>query len=52
MVSESPHKPFKSGISVSYSLMVLLEVKPIGFQSQMFWWLIFLVQFPGLGYLM
>ena len=46
VVSESAHKPFKCGISVSYSLMVLLDVNSIDFQSQMYWGLICLVQFP------
>lgn len=31
------HMPFKSGVLVSYSLLGLLEISPLGFQSQMFW---------------
>ena len=36
--------PFKSGISISYSLLALLNVSPTDLQSQMFWGLVFLVQ--------
>ena len=36
-------------VSISYSPPALLNISPGGFQSQMFWGLIFLVQGPGLG---
>lgn len=38
-LSESVHKPFK--FSISYGLVVLLEISPIGFQGQMLWGLLF-----------
>lgn len=39
---------FKSGFSILYSPMVLLEVSPAGFQGQRLWGLVHLVQFPRL----
>ena len=33
--------PFKSGVSVPYSHLALPNVKPTGFQSQVFWGLVF-----------
>ena len=38
------HAPFKSRVSVSYSPVALLNISPAGFQSQVFWGLIFLLQ--------
>lgn len=38
--SISSHEPFKSRISDPYSPMVLLDLSPAGFQSQMFWGLV------------
>lgn len=35
--SISSHEPFKSRISDPHSPMVLLDLSPVGFQSQMFW---------------
>ena len=35
--------------SVSYSSLALLDISPAGFQSQMFWGLIFLMQEPWAG---
>lgn len=48
-VSEFPHWPFKSGISILYSSMILLVLFPIDFQNQMFWVLSFWCQPSGLG---
>jgi len=43
--SESAYEAFKSRISLfPYSLMALLDVSPVGFQSHTFWGLISLVQ--------
>lgn len=42
-------EPFKSGVSVSYSLLSLLDISPIVFQSQLFWGFIFPAQFPRVG---
>ena len=47
--SEFLHIPFKSGVSVSYSLSAVMDVNPNGFQSQMLWELIFPVQIPWPG---
>ena len=43
------HVPFKSGVSVSYSPSALPKMSPTGFQSQMFWGLISLMQDPQVG---
>lgn len=45
-------EPFNSRISLSYSHIVFLDVKPIVFQSQPSWGFVSLVQFPGMRYLM
>lgn len=45
-------EPFKSGISVPYSPWILLDVSPIGFQSQMFERLVSQVQVSRVGVLM
>lgn len=45
-------EPFKSGVSVSYSLLSLLDISPIVFQSQLFWGSSFQRSSQGLGYLM
>ena len=42
-VSESAGEPFKDGNS---GTMILLHISPIGFQSQMFWGFVSLVQVP------
>lgn len=47
--SVSVHQPFKNRVSISYSPMVVLEVSPIGFQCQVLWGFVSLVQLPGLG---
>ena len=47
--SEPVHEPFKSEVTVSYSPLVLLDIRPIGFQSQIFGGLIFPVQVPRVG---
>ena len=39
-VGESACKPIKSGISIPYSPLVLLDISPVDLQSQMFWGLI------------
>lgn len=44
IASEFVPVPFKRGISISFSLLALLELSPTHFQSQMLWGLIFLVQ--------
>lgn len=44
--NEYVQEPFESRVSVSYSPLVLLDVSATGFQSQMFWELVFLVQIP------
>ena len=36
-LSQSACEPFKGGNSIPYSPMILLDISPIGFQSQMFW---------------
>ena len=41
--------PFKSGVSISHSLLPLWKVSPAGFQRQIFWGLIFLVLDPWAG---
>ena len=41
--------PFKSGVSISHSPLPLWKVSPAGFQSQIFWGLIFLVLDPWAG---
>ena len=41
--------PFKSGVSISHSLLALLKVSPTGLQSQTFWGLVFSVQDPRAG---
>ena len=49
-ICEIGRVPFKSRVSVSCSPPVaLLNLSPTGFQSQMFWGLIFLVQEPWAG---
>lgn len=40
-LSEPAHKPFKRRFSIPYGSVVLLEVSPIGFPSQMLWGLLF-----------
>lgn len=45
-VDEFVHEPLKSKISTPYSLMVLLNLSLIGFQSQTFQELFALVQIP------
>ena len=47
--SGSSSEPFKSGLSISYSLLVLLDISPIAFQCQMFWGPISLMQMPRVG---
>ena len=39
-VGESACKPIKSGISIPYSPLVLLDISTVDLQSQMFWGLI------------
>lgn len=46
-LSESVHKPFK--FSISYGLVVLLEISPIGFQGQMLCRLLFPLYVPRAG---
>ena len=41
--------PFKSGVSVSHSLLALPEVSPSGLKRKVFWELVFLEQDPQLG---
>ena len=41
--------PFMSGISISHSSLPLWKLSPAGFQSQIFWGLIFLVPDPWAG---
>lgn len=48
--SGSVCEPFKNGI-LPYSPMVLLDVSPVHFQSQMFYELVSLVQVPRAGLL-
>ena len=43
-VGESVCKPIKSGISIPYSPLVLLDISTVDLQSQMFWGLIVPVQ--------
>lgn len=50
--SEQTYKPFKSRICVPCSPMVPLDVSPDGFQSQMFWGHVSLVQVLRVGSLM
>lgn len=50
-VTKSACEPFKRSISVSYSPLGLLDVSPVGVQSQMFWGFISLLQFPRIGVL-
>lgn len=47
--SESVCEPFKSGSSVLYSPLGLLDVSLIGFQSEMFWGIVSLMQVPRVG---
>lgn len=47
--SETKYKPFRKRMSVSYSILGPLDFNPIGFLSQMFWAIIFLVQIPEVG---
>lgn len=42
-------KPFKSRLSVSCSSMAFLHISLPGFQGQVIWELIFLVQVPRVG---
>lgn len=42
-LSESVHEPFKSGFSFPYSSIVFLGIFNVGFQSQVFWDLVFIV---------
>lgn len=48
-MSKSVTKLFKSGISIFHSLMGHLDINHTGFQSQVFWGLIFLMQVPSIG---
>ena len=41
--------PFKCGVFVSYRPLALPNISPTGFQSQMFWRLVFLMQDPWVG---
>ena len=41
--------PFRSEVSIPYSLLGLLKVRPAGLQSQMLWGLIFPGQDPQAG---
>ena len=40
------HMPSKSSVSVSYCPLTLLDIHPVGFQSQTLGELVFLVQVP------
>ena len=48
-ICESLHVPFRNRVSVSYSPPALLYTNPASLQSQTFWGLVFLVQYPRLG---
>lgn len=48
-VSVTVYRPFKSGVSVSYSPLAVLELSHADFQSQTLWELAFLVQILSVG---
>ena len=47
--SEFACTPFRSGFSVPYCSIIFPDIFPIGFQSQVFWALVFPVQDLGVG---
>lgn len=47
--SELKLQPFNCGVSVNYSTLAFLAVSPAGFQSQVLWELLFLVQVSWVG---
>lgn len=48
-VSGSVHKAFKKNVAVPYGPLGLLDMSPIGSQSQVFWGLLSPVQLPRAG---